>query len=92
MGETGGAQQQAALCQVLNDQCIGVLDKLAAPGAHLRPEGASIGDGHQQRQVVSPGSAHVLGIEGRGDVHQASAFLGGDVVLQDDEVSRLIGQ
>ena len=84
------AEQKAAGLEVGGDGRVCVLDEDAGPRRHLGDELALGVHGVDDRQVVLEADAHVLLAEGGGDVDDAGAVGGGDVVAADHEVRPLV--
>ena len=83
-------EHQPALGELLLDQRVGVLDEDAAPRPHRVDEPALRVHRHQRGQVELPPRLHVVGAEGRRDVHQPRPILGADESAGDD-VAVVIG-
>ena len=76
-------KQQAAGREILHDQRIGILHKLASPGGPLHKFAFDIYR-LQEGQAVDAADARVVFAEGRGVMHDARAVSQGDIVVGDN--------
>src|SRR5690606_16653785 len=74
------AQQPLGGLEVFDDGLVGVEDVHAGVGRDLFGEAAGVVDGHDGLDAGGVGDELVLLAEGGGDVHDAGAVVGGDVV------------
>ena len=86
-----GVEEPAGF-EVVHDAGVGVLDEHAHPRRDLGREAGLFVHGHDHGQVVGLAYEHVVGAEGRRDVDDAGALIGGDKVGRDDPPGRLVGR
>ena len=84
-----GAQQPAALAQVLDEIGVGVLDEAPLVGADALVVGAVQPHRVDDVQAVLLAEAEVVLAEGDRGVHEAGAVVGGDEVAEQDGVAAL---
>ena len=81
-----GPEQQVTAGQVGGQRRVRVLEEHPADDRQVLLEPPVRPHRVDHGQAVDPGDLHVIGSEGRGDVHQARSVLGGHEVASDHDV------